>query len=236
MTITYRAVLFDFFGTLTQAIQRGDAHDAIARRLGCEPRPFAQALDATFLQRSTGGLGDAATALGMVARAAGGDPDPQTLRCVLADRVAAVRADIRLRPDAVPVLDVLHRYGLRTAVVSDCGPELPEILPSLPIAPYVDARVYSVDVGRRKPDAAMYLTACARLGVGPAECLYVGDGGSHELSGARDVGIDAIRLDAPDLRDHLVFDVDTGWSGPRVGCLTDVFDAVFAKRVAPAAR
>ncbi len=45
----------------------------------------------------------------------------------------------------------------------------------------------------------MYETACAHLGVDPGECLYVGDGGSQELSGATAVGMTAFRLTAPDL-------------------------------------
>jgi putative hydrolase of the HAD superfamily len=31
-----------------------------------------------------------------------------------------------------------------------------------------------------------------------------------------------VRLDAPDLHDHLVFDRDTGFSGPAVPSLTDL--------------
>src|SRR5438874_2735987 len=74
--------------------------------------------------------------------------------------------------------------GLRTAVVSDCTYELARFLPSLPVAPLLDACVYSVEVGACKPDPAIYLAACRRLGVSPPECLYVGDGGGRELSGA----------------------------------------------------
>ena len=235
MPIAYRAVLFDFFGTLTQAVRRGPAHDLIARRLGCHPQAFTRALDETFLLRSTGGLGDAATALGVVARMAGGDPCAHTLRDVLADRIAAVSADTRLRPEAAQVLELLHRFGFATAVISDCGPELPAMMPAMRIAPYVDTCVFSVEIGARKPDPIMYLTACERLGVRPDECLYVGDGGSHELSGADAVGMSAIRLDAPDLHGHLAFDVDIGWSGPRIDCLTDVFDAL-SRRLAVTAR
>jgi len=44
--------------------------------------------------------------------------------------------------------------------------------------------VFSCEVGLAKPDPAIYHLAAARLGVEPAECLFVGDGGSDELSGA----------------------------------------------------
>jgi putative hydrolase of the HAD superfamily len=236
MSAAYRAVLFDFFGTLTRAVRRGPAHDVIARRLGCDPRAFTRALDETFLQRSIGALGDPATALGVVARMAGGRPNPCTVDRVLADRVSAISADTRLRPEATGVLESLRHVGLQTAVISDCGPELPVMMPGLPIAPHIDTCVFSVEIGARKPDAIMYLTACERLDVTPSECLYIGDGGSRELSGAGAVGMSALRLDAPDLGDHLVFDVDEGWCGPRIDCLTEVFDALAARREPDAVR
>ncbi len=222
MSCVFRAVVWDFFGTLTQAVRRGPAHVRIAHRLGCDPAELCRVLDATFHARSVGAYGDPARALTTVARMAGGNPDPATVRRTLVARTAAIRADTRLRPEAVPVLDTLRRLAIATAVVSDCGPELPEFFPRLPIAPLVDVAVFSIGIGRRKPDPMMYLTACERLGVAPDECLYIGDGGSRELTGASAVGMTAIRLAAPDLGNHLVFDADHDWCGESIGSLTEV--------------
>jgi putative hydrolase of the HAD superfamily len=231
MSGAYRAVIFDFFGTLTTAVSRGPAHASIARKLGCEPDAFARALDATFRLRSVGAYGDPAQALGAVARLAGADPCAYTLASVVSARIAAVAADTHLRPEAVPVLDTLHRYGFRTAIISDCGPELPTMMPRLPIAASVDTCVFSIDVGHRKPEPIMYETACARLDVDPFDCLYIGDGGSRELSGATAAGMTAVRLEAPDLRRHLVYDPDDGWCGDHIDSLADVFDVMMRTRV-----
>lgn len=100
--------------------------------------------------------------------------------------------------------------------MSDCRYEPPELLPALPVAPLPDARVFSVRVGRCKPHPAMFLTACDRLDVAPAECLYVGDGGSQALRGAAAVGMSAVRLAAPDLAGHLTFRLDHAFRGPSV--------------------
>jgi putative hydrolase of the HAD superfamily len=147
------------------------------------------------------------------------------LAVALSARSAAVRADTKLRPDAVPVLAALHEAGLPTALVSDCGPELPLIMSTLPVAPLLTTCVYSVEVGVCKPHPRMYLTACARLGVAPEDCLYVGDGGGRELSGARALGMTAVQLGAPDLCRHLQFDSDTGWTGWIAPTLTQAVDA-----------
>ena len=34
-----RAVVFDFFGTLTRSVSRGPQHRVVARILGCDPTP-----------------------------------------------------------------------------------------------------------------------------------------------------------------------------------------------------
>jgi putative hydrolase of the HAD superfamily len=214
-----RAVLFDFFNTLTTAVRRGPGHATIARLLGCDPATWIEVMDRTYRTRARGAYGPAIKGLRRVAHEAGGRPGRAELRRAIEARIEVVRGDAPLRPDASATLYRLRDLGLRTAVVSDCWFELPVFLPRLPIAPLLDARVYSVDLGTTKPDPAMYLTACRALGVAPQECVYVGDGGSHELTGAQEAGMTAVRLAAPDLGEHLTFDADLGWRGPVIRSL-----------------
>jgi putative hydrolase of the HAD superfamily len=232
----YRAVLFDFFGTLTHAVSRGPAHAHIARWLGCDPGAFSDALDRTFLDRARGGYGTASQSLRRVAESVGVRPSRAQLAAALPARLAAVRTDTRLRADAVPVLRTLRARGVRTALVSDCTHELPRYLPDLPVAPLLDACVYSIELGVCKPDPAMYLTACARLAVDPDECLYVGDGGSQELSGAEAVGMTAVRLTAWDLRGHLRFNEERRWGGRNARSLTDAVGYLDPSAGRPAGR
>jgi len=223
---TYSAVLFDFFGTLTMAVQRGSQHAIVARILGCELTAMISILDQSFRSRSRGVFGDAAATLRWVCDQLGVDPTTRQVQAAVQARVAALSADTTLRPDAVATLSALRRRGLRTAVVSDCCHELPVLLPRLRVAPLLDAAVYSVDVGECKPHPAMYRRACERLRVDPEQCLYVGDGGSRELTGATLLGMTAVRLAAPDLGRHLVFEADQDWTGPEVTSLSETLDLV----------
>lgn len=220
-----KAVVFDFFGTLTNAVRQGPAHARMARRLGCEPESWLDLMRRTFYMRASGRLGDPVDILQGLANVLGARPSRSVVRAVRVERVAVVGADGPLRPDAVRVLAALRERGLRTALVSDCWYELPELLPELPVYPLLDAQVFSVRVGRCKPHPALFLEACDRLGVRPAECLYVGDGGSQELSGAAAVGMTAVRLAAPDLAGHLTFRPDHAFSGPSVPSLSALLDA-----------
>ena len=221
-----RAVVFDFFGTLTRPVRRGPDHLETARILGCDPTLMTALLDASYYRRASGDLGSAADNLRWIAARSGANPSEQAVQEAVACRLRAVRHDTELRHEAVPVLWALRLRGLRTAVVSDCTHELPVLLPSLPVAPLLDTAVYSVEEGVCKPDPSIYLAACQRLRVAPAECLYVGDGGSHELTGAAEVGMTAIRLAAPDLANHLVYAADVDWPGPTVDGLVGVLDEV----------
>ncbi|MET8525504.1 HAD-IA family hydrolase [Micromonospora sp. NPDC005172] len=222
----YQAVLFDFFGTLTSSVQRGAAHLDTAELLGCPSETLSEVLNRTYYERASGRRGDAATTMRWVCAQAGVHPTDRALQAAVVSRHRAIRADTRLRADAVPVLAALRERGVRTGVISDCTHELPDFLPQLPVAPLLDVRVFSVQVGRCKPDAALYLTACRRLGLAPDACLYVGDGGSQELTGAEQAGMTAVRLAAPDLADHMVFNADRQWRGPTLGTLGEVLDLV----------
>jgi len=218
----FRAVLFDFFGTLTRCVRRGPQHAVIARKLGCDPEMVRTVLDRTFNSRARGVFGSAESTLRWVTEQAGGRPCRSLVQAAVPARVRALRADTVLRRDAVRTLTAIKARGLRTGVISDCTHELPAFLPSLPVAPLLDAHVFSVELGVCKPDPAIYMAACDRLGVDPEDCLYVGDGGSRELTGATAVGMTAVRLDAPDLADHLVFDHDAAFTGLSVTSLTNV--------------
>ncbi|MEE3919585.1 HAD family hydrolase [Micromonospora sp. BRA006-A] len=221
--LRFQAVLFDFFGTLTHGVRRGAAHRATADMLGCSTEALVEVLDSSFYERASGSFGNAESTMRWVCARLGVHPSDATVRAAVATRHRAVRADTRLRAEAVPVLAALRHRGVRTGLVSDCTHELPAFLPQLAVAPLLDAQVFSVRLGRCKPDPALYLAACSGS-ASPRPTAYVGDGDSQELTGAERAGLSAVRLAAPDLADHVVLNADHGFDGPSLTSLTDVLD------------
>lgn len=61
-----------------------------------------------------------------------------------------------------------------------------------PLFRYFNDSVFSCNVGLLKPDRQIYKLAMQRLNVSPEQCLFVGDGGSNELCGAKSVGMGTI--------------------------------------------
>lgn len=52
--------------------------------------------------------------------------------------------------------------------------------------------VFSCNVGLLKPDRQIYELAMEHLNVSPEQCLFVGDGGSNELCGAKSAGMGTV--------------------------------------------
>ena len=90
-------------------------------------------------------------------------------------------------PDTAEVLKGLHRHGIKTAVVSNIAFDVRPAFVALGVADYVDEFVLSFEVGAVKPDAAIFETALARLGVEAAHAVMVGDSDEAD-GGARAVG------------------------------------------------
>lgn len=126
------------------------------------------------------------------------------------------------RSDAVSTLDRLQSLGLRTALISNCSPETLELWSTTPFADAIDEPLFSCAEGLIKPDPDFYLRACERLSVEPTTCVYVGDGGSHELTGAIRVGMRAVLIRTPNDRvasDHS----DRGsWKGEAIDALCEI--------------
>jgi HAD superfamily hydrolase (TIGR01509 family) len=106
-----------------------------------------------------------------------------------------------LRPDGwVPYADTaatlaaLRQAGVPVAVVSNIGFDIRPLFEAWKLAEYVDAYVLSYEVGRMKPDPAIFLRACGALGVDPERTLMVGD--TPADAGAVSAGCSALVLPA----------------------------------------
>jgi phosphoglycolate phosphatase-like HAD superfamily hydrolase len=117
-------------------------------------------------------------------------------------------------------------------------PSTPEAVWQEHGAGLVDARVLSCEAGRRKPDPVLFTTIARQLGVAPADCLYVGDGGGGELSGASACGMHAVMLRAADWYTSAAHARKDDWAGPWVPSLSAVLpllDGLRPAHGAPAA-
>jgi HAD superfamily hydrolase (TIGR01509 family) len=120
-------------------------------------------------------------------------------------------------PEAPRVLEALKRRGLKLAVISNTEDgRLRDALEAAGVAGHFDLLVDSHLVGVRKPDAAIFRHALARLGVAAGEAAFVGDSYAHDALAARAAGLRAVLLDPLGLHPESVC--------PRIGGLGELIN------------
>ena len=187
-----RAIIFDFFGTLTDPRAesgRRTAFEATAAALGVPAARFWAAMGASYPERIVGRYGGTRSTLAAIARQCGATPSDDQLDAAVAVQAAGAERVRPPRPGALELLDRVRADGFLIGLLSDCSSELCEAWPTTPYARRIDVPVFSWRERCHKPDQRLYAAVAERLQVPPAECWYVGDGGSREHDGARRAGM-----------------------------------------------
>lgn len=212
------AVLFDLWGTLVAP--RPERRDAVSRviagDLGVDPGALVAAISVSHGERFVGSMGSLVETLRLLARRCGGEPTADALELAAARRLELTSELLDADAGTLAALDDLRAAGLRLGLVSDSSVEVPTVWPDCPLARRFDATAFSCLLGLRKPAREMYLSVTRRLGVTPAQCLYVGDGDSRELSGAVALGMTALRLRSATGEPAGRYEDDTEFAGPEI--------------------
>ena len=85
--------------------------------------------------------------------------------------------------DTLPVLRELKARGVRTVVLSNIGLDIRPLLDRTGVSALIDGVVLSFEVGRVKPDPAIYAGALEVLGVPGVRTLMVGDSPRDDVGG-----------------------------------------------------
>jgi len=193
-----RAVVFDLFGTLVRDIAPAswaDSNEEIAALFGTTGKALGDAWRPTFMQRMTGELKDddrvfqpALDVLGITA------DDEANQRAVLI-REAFMLECLTPKPDAVDCLATLQAAGMKLGLATDCSSNTPFLLDRTPLGAFLPVRAASAHLGVTKPDPRMYQFVLDGLDVAAGDCVYVGDGNSEELPGAKRLGFTTVWVD-----------------------------------------
>lgn len=228
----YKAVIFDLFGTLVDNFQGSPAEQTYLRMtdiLGIDGDAFWQTWrsEPFATRRADGYYATFEDALRDVCRAAGVHYRPERVPEAIEFRRQVLGQSMVPRPDVVPTLTALRSRGHKIGLVSDCTWEIPECWPRTPMAPLVDAAVFSCSARLKKPDPRIYALICEKLAVEPRRCLYVGDGGSDELAGARRAGMDAALICVPSETSVVMARTwAQQWDGPRILNVSQVLELI----------
>jgi putative hydrolase of the HAD superfamily len=225
----YRAIIFDLFFTLVRfELAELDAlFERVRLLLSLGPDEFARQLLPAYVRYESGDYASFEELLEQLAqecrvslRAA------DVAQCAAAWRSFQQRA-LQVSPEVTQTLAALHACGFALGLISNTMAEVPSLWRASPVSHLFKATVFSCEAGVRKPAPEIYLRVCEMLDVPPQQCVFVGDGGGQELSGAARIGMRAVQLRWPDEpleMDALLY--REPWHGESIAALAELLPMV----------
>lgn len=102
--------------------------------------------------------------------------------------------------DIIDVLKKLKGKRIKIGLISNADVIDCKYWKQSPLSSIFDDVIFSCNVEVLKPDRRIYELAMQHLNVLPSECLFVGDGGSNELYGAKAVGMKTVFTEALEVK------------------------------------
>lgn len=188
-----KAVIFDMFETLVTHYRSSLYFgEDIARDLNLPEERFREIWDCTEVDRSIGKLTFEQTIRQIMEQ--NGIDSEEAFKNVTEKRLHAKRELFNhLDVEIVTTLKELKERKIRLGLISNCFSEEAVVIRESILYPFFDAAFLSYEQGIMKPDQEIYVRCMRRLDVEPAECLYVGDGGSRELETAAELGMKTLQ-------------------------------------------
>ncbi|HIA28357.1 MAG TPA: HAD family hydrolase [Planctomycetes bacterium] len=193
-----QAIFFDLFGTLVPNLpidRWQSAAEEMARHLDLDPVSFSNAWGHFFRQRMEGEIPDGEGQFEAVLEALQHTPPSGSTVSAAGVHRELLRSAIIPRPGTTELLDQLLARGFQLALITDCSTLAPTILDETPLGKYFPVRSCSAHLGVRKPHPKMYQHALEKLQIDGSSCVYVGDGNSEELPGAKQQGMTTVWFD-----------------------------------------
>jgi len=191
-----KAVIFDLFHTLT-AIESswGNGLPFTCDMLGVDRDAWHDQLQLHSRSRLAGEEKDPFRIISRMAWAIDPAISDDTIHAAIANRIKRFEAALLDIPDeSKATLRALRAKGKKLGLISNADAMEVAAWERSPLAEIFDCAILSCAVGAVKPEREIYDICLDRLGVRPSDALYVGDGGSSELQGARDVGLTTVMM------------------------------------------
>ena len=195
-----RAIIFDLYFTLElfELDELETIFERVRPMLGLERDPFMDSWQTAYVRYECGDLASFDELLRTLAHECGASlAEADVAECAMAWRDFQRRA-LAIPHDVLDTLAELRERGYKLGLISNTMADVPPLWRASPAMRLLDAAVFSCEIGLRKPAPELYLHTCDVLGVQPADCVFVGDGGGQELTGAAQIGMRAIQLRDPD--------------------------------------
>jgi putative hydrolase of the HAD superfamily len=189
------AILFDLFHTLTAVESSWAKIPMTSEILGVSKEKWFEQLFEKSPARLTGLEKDPFKIIGTMARAINPNISEDLIREATEKRMLRFERAVANIPQSTrQTLKTLKEQKKKIGLISNA--DIAEIKgwDKSPIAQYFDSVIFSCYVGYAKPDKRIYEISLEELNERPENSVFIGDGGSSELKGAKSMGITTVMI------------------------------------------
>jgi putative hydrolase of the HAD superfamily len=189
------AVVFDLFHTLTSIESVTSWGRPTHEILGVTREAWLEELFENSRDRLIGRIRDPFEMISMMARALNPEISQEAIQEAVDNRTRRFEnALTRIPETSRGALTRLKASGKKLGLVSNADTMEAAAWDRSPVAGLFDCALFSCDVGYAKPEPEIYEMCLEKLAAVPSEAVFVGDGGSDELKGARAVGMTTVMM------------------------------------------
>ena len=196
-----KAVIFDLFGTVVHNLdpkRLAAAIESMASALGVPPDRFQEAWGTTFHHRMDGRIQDGPEQFVEALQSIGYTAAADRHRAASTIRRSFMQEALAPKEFAIECLEALRNCGYRLGMATDCSSETPDLLRETKLGSYFEVIAASAHLRVTKPDIRVYDHVLTGLDVDGEDCIYVGDGNSEELIGAKRRSMTTVWVDNGD--------------------------------------
>jgi putative hydrolase of the HAD superfamily len=189
----YRGAIFDLFHTLTGFESRWSHHPPTCTTLGIDPAAWNHLLWEDSRWRLIGEELDETTIIRRLAHSIDPAIPLALIEAATQRRIERFRHALTDIPaENLETLQTLRKAGVRLALISNADVIEVAGWSDSPLSGLFDVELFSCYAGCAKPDREIYDRCLTQLGLEADDCIFVGDGGSNELAGARAAGLTTV--------------------------------------------
>jgi len=190
-----RGIVFDLFHTLTAREADRISVPFTYELLNISREAWEAQLFETSRYRLAGEERDPFQILARMARAIHPAIEDAAIRAALPSRLERFAEALTNIPASnLELLAALRRHHRRLGLISNADVIDIHNWRNSPLTGCFDCVTFSCEIGLVKPEPEIFWHCLNELGLKPRECLYVGDGGSKELSAARSLGFTTVMV------------------------------------------
>jgi len=193
LTVQIKGVIFDLFHTLTGLESEWSDLPWTSDVLGIDRKLWDRVLTKISRWRLVGEHRDPYFIVRKLAHEVDPTLPDDRIRDATEIRLKRFQHSLQRIPgENIEMLGHLRQAGLRLGLISNADAMEVAAWAGCPLAGLFDVEVFSCEVGHVKPEPAIFHKCLDALGLKSEECLFVGDGGSNELIGAKEVGLTTV--------------------------------------------